>query len=129
MLLAVYGLGSGSDNIPTLIRFGMYFSYLRYGLEGIISSIYGNNRSKLICPSTEIYCQLREPRALLKEVGMENANYWLDVSALCASFIIFKIVCYVLLRWRLNSTNSFGALGFVGRFIKTHFNLAGHVKR
>ncbi|XP_075225271.1 ATP-binding cassette sub-family G member 4-like isoform X2 [Lycorma delicatula] len=129
MLLAVYGLGSGSNNIPTLIRLAMYFSYLRYGLEGIISSIYGNNRSKLICPESEIYCQLREPKALLKEVGMEDVNYWVDIGALCISVIVFKIICYILLRKRLNSTRSFGALGFIGQFIKTHFNLAGNLNR
>nr|AIN44110.1 ATP-binding cassette sub-family G member 1-like protein [Laodelphax striatellus] len=129
MLLAVYGLGTGSKYIPKHIRFAMYFSYLRYGLEGIISSIYGGGRRKMICPDSEIYCQLREPKALLKEVGMEDVNYWVDIAALAVSFLVFKIICYVLLRRRLKSTQSFGALGFIGRFIKTHFNLAGNIGR
>nr|QIK02748.1 ATP-binding cassette sub-family G member 1-like protein [Nilaparvata lugens] len=129
MLLAVYGLGTGSKYIPSHIRFAMYFSYLRYGLEGLISSIYGGGRTKMVCPDSEIYCQLREPKALLKEVGMEDVNYWLDIAALAVSFLVFKVICYVLLRRRLKSTQSFGALGFIGRFIKTHFNLAGNIGR
>lgn len=40
MLLAIYGLGTGSNHIPPLIRLGMYGSYLRYGLEGKRISLF-----------------------------------------------------------------------------------------
>lgn len=91
MLLAVYGLGTGSRLIPAIIRLAMYFSYLRYGLEGLVVAIYGKDRTTLYCPSTEIYCNLREPRALLKEVGMEDVNYWVDFTAMILFFVLFKV--------------------------------------
>lgn len=53
MLLAVYGLGQG-QNIPVLIRIAMYFSYLRYAMEGLVISIYGGGRPQLPCPEDEV---------------------------------------------------------------------------
>jgi ATP-binding cassette subfamily G (WHITE) protein 1 len=94
MLLSVYGIGTGSKLIPTIIRLAMYFSYLRYALEGLVASLYGQGRPTLYCPSTEIYCQLREPKALLKEVGMEDINYWVDFAALLGFFFLFKVSYY-----------------------------------
>lgn len=67
MLLACYGMGSGSANIPVLIRIAMKMSYLRYGLEGIIVTMYGSGREQLPCPID--YCHLREPEILLKHVS------------------------------------------------------------
>lgn len=121
MLLAVYGLGSGSKYIPTIIRLFMHISYLRYGLEGLVSAIYGNNRAAMLCPTEEIYCEFKEPRALLKIVGMEDVDYWVDVVALSVMFLFFKIICYVLLRIRLSSTQKFGALYYISRLVKSHF--------
>lgn len=127
MLLAVYGLGTGSKYIPTIVRLFMYLSYLRYGLEGLVLAIYGNNRAQMLCPQQEMYCQLREPRALLKEVGMEDVDYWVDVIALSVTFVIFKIICYILLRKRLSSTQKFGALYFISRLVKSQFNFTGQL--
>ncbi|CAH0387257.1 unnamed protein product [Bemisia tabaci] len=119
MLLAAYGLGD-SDHIPILIRLAMYFSYLRYGLEGLTMAIYGDNRAKMMCPTEEMVCELREPRALLKEVGMEDVDYWTDFVALVGIFVLFKLTLYVFLRQRLSSRKSWSALSYVIRFIKSY---------
>jgi hypothetical protein len=70
MLLSCYGMGSGSETIPFLIRIAMSFSYLRYGLEGIIVTMYGNDRQPLDCPID--YCHLREPVQLLRHVNITS---------------------------------------------------------
>lgn len=124
MLLAVYGLGTGSQHIPILIRIAMYFSYIRYGLEGLVIATYGNGREKMVCPSTKIFCELLYPDELLKQVGMENVNYWFDLFALTVIFIFLKLSCYLLLRMRLSTTPSNIALSFIGRFVKTHMTLS-----
>lgn len=123
MLLAVYGLGTGTEHIPIVIRIAMYFSFLRYGLEGLVMAVYGNGRKKMICPSTQAFCELTYPDELLRKVGMDGVNYWVDVAALTFIFIGFKLLCYVLLRMRLSTTPSKIALSFIGRFVKTHFTL------
>lgn len=47
----------------------MYLSYMRYGLEALTVSIYGFNREQLPCPESEMYCQYRMPRELLRIMG------------------------------------------------------------
>lgn len=123
MLLAVYGIGSKVHTIPWWIRISMNLSYLRFGLEGLTVSIYGGKRENLICPDNEIYCPLKMPRSLLKEVGMETANYWIAVAALFGYFLLFKLICYVILKHRLKRTRASGVIWMIGRFIKSHFNL------
>lgn len=101
----------------------MYFSYLRYGLEGLVISVYGNGRQKMICPPYKTFCELVYPDELLKQVGMENVSYWFDIVALTVIFVLLKALCYFLLRMRLSTTPSKIALSFIGRFIKTHMTL------
>ncbi|XP_050422487.1 ATP-binding cassette subfamily G member 4-like [Adelges cooleyi] len=124
MLLASFGLGYNEDEIPTLIRLGMSLSYLRYGVEALVMSVYGDGRGRLICPPNEDYCELRDPSALFKTVGMTNVNYWVSLTALFSMFVMFKVASYVMLRWRLSSKPSILLrLGFIGRLIKSHFNI------
>lgn len=123
MLLAVYGMGTGSNHIPVLIKIAMYFSYLRYGLEGMVMAVYGNGRKAMECPSDVVFCEIRYPDELLKLVGMENVNYWFDIVALTVILVFLKILCYFLLRMRLSTTPSKFALSFIGRFVKTHFTV------
>lgn len=123
MLLAVYGMGTGSHNIPILIRVAMYFSYIRYGLEGLVMAVYGGDRKCMVCPPEQVFCELRYPDELLKQVGMENVNYWFDVGALTVVFVALKFMSYFLLKMRLSTTPSKIAFSFIGRFVKTHITL------
>lgn len=124
MLLASFGLGYEEGEIPSLIQLGMHFSYLRYGVEALVMAIYGDGRKRLNCAEDEEYCQLRDPVALLKAVGMKNVTYWGSLGGLFCMFVLFKLTSYVLLRRRLSTKPSLLLkLGFVGRFIKTHFNI------
>lgn len=125
MLLAVYGMGNGSDDnaIPLHYRLAMSLSYLRYGLEGIVVSIYGDNRARLICPDSEVFCQLEDPRQLLKEMGMEHVKYWVDVLALVIMFLLFRLLSYAVLRIRLSTSKPIPAVNFISRMVKTHLNI------
>nr|CAD7452776.1 unnamed protein product [Timema tahoe] len=126
MLLAVYGLGGESTNIPLYIKPFMYMSYLRYALEGLVIATYGNNRAALICPDEEVYCHFKHPKTLLQETGMEKANIWVAITGLVVFYIIFRSIFYFLLRRRLSMKRSFAALNIVGRFVKSYFT-TGHV--
>ncbi|KAE9541600.1 hypothetical protein AGLY_003591 [Aphis glycines] len=124
MLLASFGLGYEENEIPAIIKLGMNFSYLRHGVEALVMSVYGNGRGRLECPKTTDYCDIRDPSALFKTVGMSDVTYWGSMSALCCMFLAFKVASYVMLRWRLSTKPSLLLkLGFVGRFIKAYFNI------
>lgn len=64
-------------------------------------SIYGMNREKLDC--NEIYCHFRSPKKFLKEMSMENAEYWVDAAALLGIFIFLRVSAYFVLRLKLRS--------------------------
>lgn len=122
MLLAVYGIGQGT-NIPVLIRIAMYFSYLRYGMEGLILAIYGHGRPIIPCPEEEDICPFRDPKLLISFMGMENVRFWMDVLALVICFFVFRLTSFYLLRQRLRPNKTFAALQVIGRIVKSHFSI------
>ncbi|XP_012271259.1 ATP-binding cassette sub-family G member 1-like [Orussus abietinus] len=122
MLFAIQGMGN-PEPLPMYRILIMYISYIRYGLEGLIGATYGYNREKLPCPPTEIYCQYRVPRELLRVMGMENIVFWIDFSALLVILILFKALTYYLLRQRLQPNKTFQALHLIGRLVKSHFSI------
>lgn len=119
MLLAVYGFGSGYDTIPALIKIAMYFSYLRYSLEGLIHAML-TDRAKLECPEDVDYCLFTDLKYFVKEMGVENTIFWLDVSALVFMTILLRAGSYYLLRQRLSPNKTFLALQYIGRIIKSY---------
>ncbi|XP_011183896.2 ATP-binding cassette sub-family G member 4 isoform X1 [Zeugodacus cucurbitae] len=88
------------DTIPGYLKWVTYVSYVRYGFEGAMVSIYGMDRAKLECH--EMYCHFRSPKKFLEEMSMDNAEYWVDAVALLGTFVALRIVAYFVLRWKLH---------------------------
>lgn len=126
MLLAVYGIGSGDLPVPLHWRLAMACSYLRYGLEGIVTAIWGTGRRDLFCPPEEVYCEYKSPKQFIKMMGMKDASFSFDLSMLVFFFIAFNAVGYYLLRQRLSPNKTFKALSYIGRFVKSHLISAPH---
>ncbi|CAH0560474.1 unnamed protein product [Brassicogethes aeneus] len=118
MLLAVYGFGSGYNSIPSLIRVAMYFSYLRYSLEALIDSML-KDRPKLECPETEDHCIFNDLNYFIREMGMENTIFWVDIATLVFTLLLFRGVGFYLLRQRLTPNKTFVSLQHIGRFVKS----------
>ncbi|XP_075152458.1 ATP-binding cassette sub-family G member 4-like isoform X2 [Haematobia irritans] len=88
------------DTIPGYLQWVTYVSYVRYGFEGAMVSIYGMDRAKLQCDA--MYCHFRSPKKFLEEMSMDQAEYWIDAVALIGIFIALRIVAYFVLRWKLH---------------------------
>ncbi|TMW53492.1 hypothetical protein DOY81_001428 [Sarcophaga bullata] len=88
------------DTIPGYLQWVTYVSYVRYGFEGAMVSIYGMDRARLQCNA--IYCHFRSPRKFLEEMSMDKAEYWIDAVALIGIFIALRIIAYFVLRWKLH---------------------------
>nr|CAD7452726.1 unnamed protein product [Timema tahoe] len=123
MLLGVYDMGTGIKGIPLLVRIAMHLSYIRYGLEGLVLSLYGYDRARSNCPKAEVYCHFSDPRVLLQDMGMENCEYWIDLIGLTTSFLVAKTIAYMFLRWRLTMRRSYPMITHIGRCIKMYFNI------
>ncbi|CAH0750031.1 unnamed protein product [Diatraea saccharalis] len=85
--------------IPGYLRWLTYLSYVRYGFEGAMLSVYGFDREKLKC--SEVYCHFRKPTVFLEEMTMDKANFWIDIGALLAFFIFIRVISYLVLRFKL----------------------------
>lgn len=102
MLLAVYGLGDGAPQVPLYMKLFMYLSYLRYGLEGLVLTLYGGNRANMVCPEEEVYCHYRNPKTIIQIAGMEHANFWVRERNLSTGELSrnpFRINCFLPCRW------------------------------
>ncbi|KAM8718183.1 hypothetical protein ACLKA7_004831 [Drosophila subpalustris] len=88
------------DTIPAYLQWVTYVSYVRYGFEGAMVSIYGMDRAKLHC--NEIYCHHRVPKKFLEWMSMEDARFWVDAVALIGIFFALRIIAYFVLRWKLH---------------------------
>ncbi|XP_072939339.1 ATP-binding cassette subfamily G member 4-like isoform X2 [Epargyreus clarus] len=88
--------------IPVYLRWITYVSYIRYGFEGTALATYSFNRTKLQCHQT--YCHFKYPETTLEELDMLDADFTLDIAALCLIFVVLRLSAFLFLRWKLRST-------------------------
>lgn len=96
------GFGVTLRDLPSYLYWGSYLSYLRYGLEGIVGSIYGLDRDILWCPDDE-YCHFKYPQKFLKEISMKGDQFCNDTVVLIIMLFSFRIIAFVLLQLKLRA--------------------------
>ncbi|XP_076438620.1 ATP-binding cassette sub-family G member 4-like isoform X2 [Babylonia areolata] len=87
--------------IPPYLQWLSYLSYIRYSFEGVLQAIYGRDRGELDC--SEQQCIFTQASDVLEELDVQHAEFYLDFIILCIFFIILRIGCYLVLRWRVKS--------------------------
>lgn len=87
--------------IPPYLQWLSYLSYIRYSFEGVLQAIYGRDRGELDC--SEKQCIFTQASDVLEELDVQHAEFYLDFIILCIFFVILRIGCYLVLRWRVKS--------------------------
>ena len=77
--------------------------FYRYSFEGVLQAIYGFEREPLVCEeaSHPRQCMFNDAESVLKELDVENAKFWVDFVVLCGFFVLLRLGCYLVLRWRV----------------------------
>lgn len=99
-MILLAGIGEDLKDLPVNFHWASYISYMKYGLEGIVSAIYGNERPPIYCPEDR-YCHYKYPKKFLKDVGIKGDQFWVSVFALCCILLVCRLGAYLVLKWRL----------------------------
>ncbi|XP_031623711.1 ATP-binding cassette sub-family G member 1 [Contarinia nasturtii] len=91
-----------SHMIPAMKVF-TYVSTHAYGLEALVLSVYDHNREDISCPEDILYCHYKNPKMIIRELGMNASNYEMDVSMIFVHLVLFKVLAYFMLKRRLKN--------------------------
>ena len=101
-ILLFSGFFVNFDTMPSYLQWLSYLSYVRYSFEGVLQAVYGFDREPLECTENDVtLCKFRVGEDILKQLDVEDAKFYVDFIALCVFFLVLRIGCYFVLRWRV----------------------------
>lgn len=89
------------NDAPTYFQWLFHISYLKYGLDGVLISIYSYERERLQCSID--YCHYTSPQKFLEALDMGNGSYWFNVLILVIMFFSLRLISYLILLYRLKN--------------------------
>ncbi|KAF5282006.1 hypothetical protein FQA39_LY00530 [Lamprigera yunnana] len=91
VLLCFYGAGYG-NKIEPYMKVIMGISYVRFAAVAGMTAIF-ENRGPFDC-FNEIFCYYKDPKQILRDLGMLNASYSLNMLALFCYGVLFRMIAF-----------------------------------
>lgn len=85
--------------VSPYVRWLTYLSPMYYAYHGMLLSVYGYDRPSLTCD--DFICLYEDPNEFLQFTGTANKKFHVLVLSLFGFEIVFRIVAFILLRFRL----------------------------
>ena len=104
-LLLFSGFFIKLDNIPNGLQWISYVAFIRYGYEGTIVAIYGNNRESLDCSMDDVDKQAQypcDPKNILEKMSLEEETSF-DIAVLSGFFVALRLVGLFILWCKVKS--------------------------
>ncbi|XP_065210025.1 ATP-binding cassette subfamily G member 4-like [Planococcus citri] len=118
-VVAVYGMGFGQFVEP-FMNFLMSLSYVRYLLVATCVTLYGH-RPDMYCGPEHVICLYKDPKLILRDLGMLNKSVVYQLIVLVNFFIFIRVLAYFALRYRLNKEISNKMLIYMKKVLKRKF--------
>lgn len=84
-----------------LLQWMFHISFLKYAFEGAVLAIFGYDRGKLPCEKQD-YCHFVHPERFIKEMDMDQSQYYIAVLALIALNIFVRVCAFIALHLQIN---------------------------
>ncbi|XP_026732372.1 ATP-binding cassette sub-family G member 4-like [Trichoplusia ni] len=114
LALACYGMGFGPF-IETFMKYLMSASFLRYGVTGFAVALY---RDRNVMECDQDFCLYSDPKLILRDLGMEEASYTIQILGLIVFTTIHRTLAYLALRYRLTTEFSNKFMTYISKFLK-----------
>ena len=107
-LLLFSGFFIKLTNIPSYLHWISYVAFIRYGYEGTMVAIYGNDRENLDCGTNgtsviEIQAKfLCDPKNILEKLSLEEEMLY-DVAVLSGFFVVLRLIGLFILWCKVKS--------------------------
>ncbi|KAJ4448776.1 hypothetical protein ANN_00167 [Periplaneta americana] len=89
------------NDAPAYFQWLFHISYLKYGLDGVLISVYSYERKGLSCSID--YCHYTSPKKFLEALDMGHGSYWFNILILTIMFFSLRLLCYFILLYRLKN--------------------------
>uniref|UniRef100_A0A0A9YE03 ATP-binding cassette sub-family G member 1 n=1 Tax=Lygus hesperus TaxID=30085 RepID=A0A0A9YE03_LYGHE len=117
LMLAMHGMGYGLSIHPIMV-WVLKFSYLRFGLVGIITALYLDGRRMECYDPDEPICFYRDAKLIVRDLSMEGEETAPQLVGMVFYLVLLRVLAFLSLRYRCTIEFNSQIVGYLTKIIK-----------